>query len=83
MEKKLRKLQGNVIKLSSKDTIKIRVETRTTHPIYGKSLKSHKNYLVHVPAEMTEVKVGDVVTVAETKPISKQKHFVLFSIDKA
>lgn len=76
MESKKRKVQGIVIKFSNSNTAKVRVETKKAHPLYGKTVKSHKNYSVHI-AEQANVNVGDVVTIVETKPISKNKTWVL------
>lgn len=69
-DKMHRTLIGQVIKLSSANTIKVRVETKQTHPMYGKVIKSHKNYLAHATSE---VKVGDTVKIIESKPLSKTK----------
>lgn len=72
MEKTKRKMQGIVVAISTPNTIKVKVETNKQHPVYGKSIKTHKNYLVDV-ALGTEVKVGEVVTIVEVKPVSKNK----------
>jgi small subunit ribosomal protein S17 len=77
--KKIKKvLIGTVTKLSSEQTIKVRIETKKAHSKYGKVIKSHRNFLVH--AETTdEVKVGDRVRITEAKPISKTKFWVFVS----
>ncbi len=66
-------LQGIVTKLSSTNTIKIKVETKAKHPKYQKVIKSHKEYLVHCTD--SEVKVGDTVVVEEGRPMSNSKCF--------
>lgn len=73
MTKNVRTLQGNVVKLSSTNTIKVRVEMKQRHPLYGKTIKSHKQYLVH--CENSDVQVGDVVVIAEARPISGNKNW--------
>lgn len=78
-DKKLKKvLTGEVIKLSSINTIKVRVETKTTHPKYGKVVKTHKNYLVHYTGK--ELKVGDVVKIIADRPVSKSKSWHFLSL---
>jgi small subunit ribosomal protein S17 len=70
-----KKLQGVVLKQSDNTTLKVRVEIKKSHPLYGKVVKSHKNYLVDNSVE--GVVVGDTVVISETKPFSKNKKFVL------
>jgi small subunit ribosomal protein S17 len=77
-EVKVKTLIGKVQKLSSNQTIKVRVETKRMHPKYGKVVKTHKSYLVHNP-ENTEMVVGDMIKIAATRPISKQKSWVYLS----
>lgn len=82
-DKKIKKtLIGEVIKLSSTHTIKVRVETKKTHPKYGKVIKSHKNYLVHYTG--SDLKVGDAIKIVEDRPVSKSKswHFLSLATDK-
>ena len=81
-EKKIKKrtLQGVVDKLSSKNTIKVRIEQKYPHTKYGKIIMRHKSYLVHVDDnKFQDVKIGDSVIIAESKPISKMKHWRLDS----
>lgn len=78
-----KKIQGEVIKLSSEKTVKVRVEKKQSHPLYGKIIKTHKNYLVHNDPDngigVEDIKIGDVVVIQETRPISKSKKFVLLN----
>jgi len=76
--KKTRK--GEVVKIVNDNTIKVEVERKTAHPLYSRIVKSHKRYLVATKGQ--EVKVGDIVIIEETKPISKRKAFKLISISK-
>jgi small subunit ribosomal protein S17 len=81
MEKKLnRELVGKVVNSTNNKTISVLVETYKIHPIYHKRVKSSKKYSVH--DEKNIAKVGDVVRIAETKPISKTKHFYLVKVEK-
>lgn len=68
-----KKLQGEVIKLSSTNTIKVLVETKSIHPLYKKIIKEHKKYLVQCTD--ADVKVGDKVQIEEGKPVSSSKSF--------
>ena len=80
MEKMKRELQGRVVSAVNDKTITVLVETYKEQPIYGKRVKSSKKYAVH--DENNKAKVGDIVKIAETKPISKTKKFYLKEIVK-
>jgi small subunit ribosomal protein S17 len=70
--------QGVVVSDLQDKTIIVRVERRTTHPLYGKSMKVSKKY--HVHDETNEAGTGDTVRIVETRPISKLKRWRLQSI---
>jgi small subunit ribosomal protein S17 len=80
MEKVKRELMGKVVSSVNDKTITVLVETYKKEPIYGKRVKSSKKYAVH--DESNKAKVGDVVRIVETKPISKTKRFYLKEIVK-
>lgn len=81
MEKKLTKeLVGKVVSSTNNKTISVLVESYKMHPLYHKRVKSSKKYSVH--DETNKAKVGDVVKIVATKPISKTKHFYLKEIVK-
>ena len=81
MEKKTsHELVGKVVSAKNNKTITVLVETHKMHPLYHKRMKSSKKYSVH--DESNKAKVGDVVRIVETKPISKTKHFYLKEIVK-
>ena len=77
-------LVGIVVKSAMKDTVTVSVDRYVKHPKYKKYITRSKKYLVHNPGNT--VQVGDKVSIQETKPISKRKHFViaerLFSVVK-
>ncbi len=78
-ERARRKERTGVVTSDVQDkTIIVRVERRTTHPLYGKTMKVSKKY--HVHDETNEAGVGDTVRIAETRPISKLKRWRLASI---
>ena len=66
-------LSGIVTSDKMKDTIVVEVGRYFKHPKYGKYINKHKKYKVH-DAGNTK-KIGDKVSIVETKPISKDKHF--------
>jgi len=72
--------KGNVIKNLNNKTIIVDVETTFMHKKYKKYLKRNKKYAVH--DENNIGKVGDIVQIIESRPISKTKKFVLFDEKK-
>lgn len=56
-------------------TIVVSVQTRKTHPLYKKQYKSTKRLMAH--DEDNKAKLGDKVVIAETRPLSKRKRFIL------
>ena len=68
-------LQGVVVKAAMQKTVVVKVTRLVKHPKYQKYLTVSKKYKVH--DENGVAKVGDKVTIVETKPISKDKHFTL------
>ena len=79
MERNARKVyRGTVVSDKMDKTITVMVETKKTHPLYGKRVKYSKKYTAH--DEKNEAKVGDIVKVVETKPLSKTKRFSLVEI---
>ncbi len=69
---------GKVVSTKMKDTIIVLVDRFVLHPLYKKPIKRRKQFAVHAPNHA--VKEGDIVTIKETRPISKKKHFMLVSI---
>ena len=80
MEKTRREIVGKVVSSVNDKTITVLVETYKKHPLYGKRVKSSKKYAVH--DETNKAKVGDIVRIVETKPLSKTKRFYLKEIVK-
>ena len=56
-------------------TISVAVATRKTHPIYKKQYTETKKFMAH--DETNEARVGDKVSIEETRPLSAKKRFVL------
>ena len=78
MEKKSKELVGKVVSSVNNKTITVLVETYKKDPLYGKRVKYSKKYAAH--DEKNEAKKGDTVRIAETRPISKTKHFRLVEV---
>lgn len=66
-------LTGVVVSDKMQKTVAVLVERQFPHPLYGKVIKRSKKYLAHDPEE--RYKVGDVVEIQESRPISKRKRF--------
>ena len=75
-----RAIQGVVVSDKNDKTIVVLVETHKKHSKYGKRVKYGKKYYAH--DENNEAKVGDTVTIMETRKLSATKRFRLVSIDK-
>jgi small subunit ribosomal protein S17 len=59
-------------------TLTVVVERRVSHPLYGKQVVRTKKYYAH--DEQQEAREGDVVRIAETRPLSKLKRWRLVEI---
>lgn len=74
-EKKPKVLSGTVVSNKMKDTIVVSVERYEKHPKYGKFIKKRKKFKAHDKGNTRNV--GEKVRIIETKPISKDKHFIV------
>tara|TARA_B100001057_G_scaffold311224_1_gene311251 strand:- start:311 stop:574 length:264 start_codon:yes stop_codon:yes gene_type:complete len=72
-----RVLSGVVISSKSNKTITVNVTRRIKHKLYKKIIRQTKKY--HAHDEKNEFNVGDVVSIIETKPISKLKKWKVLS----
>jgi small subunit ribosomal protein S17 len=78
-ERNARKVQvGKVVSDKMDKTIVVAVETYKKHDLYHKRIKYTKKFKAH--DENNQAKIGDVVKVMETRPISKDKRFRLVEI---
>ncbi|MFJ1521965.1 MAG: 30S ribosomal protein S17 [Spiroplasma sp. ald] len=71
-------LQGRVISDKAEKTITVLVETYKNNPLYKKRVKYSKKYLAH--DEQNQAHIGDKVSIMETRPLSKTKHFRLIQV---
>ena len=70
-----RVLQGTVVSDKGHKTVVVAVERVFTHPKYGKVMRTSKKY--HAHDEQSQFKVGDVVRIEESRPLSKLKTWVV------
>ena len=72
-----RLLSGKVVSSNNNKTIVIEVTRRVKHKLYKKIIKKVKKY--HAHDEANTYKIGDIVTIQESKPISKMKSWTVYS----
>ena len=70
-----RVLQGVVVSSKNNKTIVVQVERRYTHPLFKKTVRRSKKF--HAHDEDETFKVGDLVFIEESRPISKNKRWVV------
>jgi len=68
-------LQGVVVSDARDKTVTVRVERRFSHPVYKKTVRLSKKYSAH--DENNRFKIGDQVSIIESRPISKTKKWVV------
>jgi small subunit ribosomal protein S17 len=68
-------LQGVVVSDKNAKTVVVEVERRYTHPLFKKTVRRSKKF--HAHDEDDTFKVGDVVRIQESRPISKNKRWVV------
>ena len=78
MENIKQELVGKVVSDKTDKTITVLVETYRMDKKYGKRVKYSKKYTAH--DENNEAKIGDTVRIAETRPLSKTKHYRLVKV---
>jgi small subunit ribosomal protein S17 len=76
-----RVLQGVVVSDKNTKTVVVQVERRYTHPLLKKTVRRTKKF--HAHDEHDTFKVGDIVRIEESKPISKNKRWVVLKDAKA
>ncbi|MFT4824814.1 MAG: small subunit ribosomal protein S17 [Halioglobus sp.] len=77
-EKRTRTITGKVVSNKMDKTITVMIERRVKHPVYGKYIT--RSSKVHAHDESNQCGIGDTVTVAETRPISKSKSWRLMEV---
>ena len=74
-------LEGVVVSDKGNKTIVVKVERTFLHPLLKKTVRRSKKYAAH--DEQNSFKVGDVVRIEESRPISKRKHWVVLGAASA
>jgi small subunit ribosomal protein S17 len=73
--KNTRTLVGRVVSDKRSKTVTVLVERRVTHELYGKIVGRSRKYQAH--DETNQYKLGDMVEIAEGRPLSKTKSWVV------
>jgi small subunit ribosomal protein S17 len=68
-------LQGVVVSDKQDKTVVVKVERRFTHPLLKKTVRRSKKY--HAHDETNAHKVGDIVSIEESKPVSRLKRWTI------
>ena len=76
-----RTLVGKVVSNKMNKTVTVLVERKVQHPLYGKFLVRSKKY--HAHDETNQYNEGDMVEIAETRPISKTKAWTVVKLVEA
>jgi small subunit ribosomal protein S17 len=78
-EAKLRRsVTGKVVSSKADKTITVMVERRVKHPVYGKFIRRSTKLMAH--DENNQCREGDIVTIEESRPLSKRKTWTLVNV---
>jgi small subunit ribosomal protein S17 len=77
-QKTVRTLTGRVVSNKMDKSITVLIERRVKHPIYGKYVK--RSTKLHAHDETNQCRIGDLVTICETRPVSKTKSWALVDV---
>ena len=80
-DKTVRTLTGKVVSDKMDKSIVVLIERQVQHPLYGKSIR--RSTKLHAHDENNVAKLGDVVTIKESRPISKTKAWTLVEVVEA
>ncbi len=75
-----REISGRVVSNKMDKTITVLVERRVKHPVYKKYIKRSTKF--HAHDEKNECNEGDLVTIAQCRPLSKSKSWQLVRVDE-
>ena len=77
-EKRTRVATGKVVSNKMDKTVTVLLERRVKHPVYGKN--NTRSSKIHAHDENNQFNIGDTVTVAESRPISRSKSWKLLEV---
>ena len=72
-----KQLVGTVVSDKMEKTVVVAVETKKRHPVYHKVVKKRKRFKAH---DEVGAKIGDTVTIIESRPLSKDKRWKVLKI---
>lgn len=78
MPNKRRRIQGRVVSDKMDKTVVVLVERNRRHPIYRKVVRVSSKYMAH--DENNACRIGDVVRIVESRPISRHKRWAVETI---
>jgi small subunit ribosomal protein S17 len=78
MREQRRVLVGRVLSNRMDKTVVLQVERRKRHPLYGKVLTTRKKYKAHDAENACQI--GDLIKIVESRPLSKEKRWVVTEI---
>ena len=70
-------MRGVVVSDKMDKTVVVKVERKIKHPLYKKFIRRTKKYAAH--DETNTAKIGDIVRIRESRPLSKRKHWEVLS----
>ena len=73
--------QGVVVSDKMDKTVTVQIERLVRHPMYKKYIRQRKKYKAHDPAN--ECRTGDIVTITETRPLSRDKRWRVRAVLKS
>lgn len=76
-KKGLQVMRGRVVSAKNSMTATVLIESTKVHPLYKKSYRSSKRYLVHDEMKVSE---GDLVEIVKIRPVSSHKHFKIVKV---
>ena len=71
-------LTGTVVSDKMEKTVVVAVERQLRHGLYGKSQRKTSKFVAH--NEDNEARVGDTVAIAETRPLSRRKRWIVIRV---
>lgn len=79
-ENLVRTLTGRVVSNKMDKSIVVKIERRVKHPVYGKYVSKSTKIMAH--DESNECEEGDMVTISESRPLSKTKSWTLVKVEE-
>jgi len=69
---------GVVVSNKADKTVVVKVERKFQHPLYKRTVRQSKKFMAH--DETNACQIGDVVKIVESRPLSKQKRWMVLEI---